>query len=150
MPPVHQRVSPCAVADVAPRSLRQVPLRIADHLAHVRVVVVAELRSARLDRKIARLPHTVRLPCLEPLFECALALCTASAPVLSLRTWYWGSSFDARTVRPAASVSDVISRCTVPVTVVPRLRHCTLSPLRNFLSVNSLRFLIGPARMPGF
>src|SRR5208282_5865159 len=63
----------------------------------------------------------------------------ASAPVLSLRTWYCGSSFDARTVRTAASVSDVISRSTVPVTVVPWLRHSTLSPFRNFLSANSLR-----------
>ena len=38
----------------------------------------------------------------------ASGLCTASRPLLSLRTLYCGSSESARTVRPAASVSVVI------------------------------------------
>jgi len=41
--PVHQRVPPVGVADVAGRTLRQVTVHVPHHLAHVRSVIVAEV-----------------------------------------------------------------------------------------------------------
>src|ERR1700751_229095 len=38
--PVHQRIPPCGLADIAARPLREVSLGLTDHLVHVRVVVV--------------------------------------------------------------------------------------------------------------
>jgi uncharacterized membrane protein len=61
-------------------------------------------------------------------------LCTASLPVLSLRTRYCGSSSEARTGRPAASVSSVISSTTSPCTVCPWLDQVTSSPSWGFFS----------------
>lgn len=65
----------------------------------------------------------------------APGLCTASAPVLLLRTPYCGSSSDARTVRPAARVSAVILASTTPSTVLPWPFRVTWSTLRNALSL---------------
>src|SRR5689334_12971623 len=67
-------------------------------------------------------------------FVSAPGLCTASPPLFSLVTRYCGSSFDARTVRPAASVSSVIFFSTVPSAVPPWLFHVTWSPLLNVSS----------------
>ena len=64
-------------------------------------------------------------------FFSAPGLWTASPPLFSLFTRYCGSSFDARTVRPAASVSSVIFFSTVPSAVPPWLFHVTWSPLLN-------------------
>src|SRR3954447_14989734 len=59
-------------------------------------------------------------------------LCTASPPPFSLRTRYCGSSSEALTVRPAASVSEVILRSTTPgVSFEPCELHTTLSPFLN-------------------
>ncbi len=54
-------------------------------------------------------------------------------PLLSLSTSYCGSSVDASTVRPAAFLRSVISRLTVPLTVLPWLFHVTSSPVCSFL-----------------
>src|SRR6056297_1599004 len=43
VPPVHQRIPPAAVGDVAVGPLSEVAVDVADHLAHVPVVVVGEL-----------------------------------------------------------------------------------------------------------
>src|SRR4051812_14575961 len=59
----------------------------------------------------------------------APGLWTAVPPLLSLFTSYWGSSALARTFRPAASVSFVIFRWTVPSAVLPWLFQVTWSPL---------------------
>ncbi len=56
-------------------------------------------------------------------------MCTASPPDFSLLTRYCGSSFDARTVRPAASVSSVIFFSTTPSAVPPWDFQVTWSPL---------------------
>lgn len=58
----------------------------------------------------------------------APGLWTASPPDFSLRTRYCGSSFEARTVRPASSVSEVISLTTSPEAVPPWERQVTWSP----------------------
>src|SRR5215204_1060096 len=81
---------------------------VADDLAHVREVVVAHRRLS------------------------AEGLCTASPPPFSLRTRYCGSSGEALTVRPPASVSEVILRSTTPgVSSRPWELHTTLSPFLN-------------------
>jgi hypothetical protein len=64
-------------------------------------------------------------------FFSAAGLCTASFPLLSLRTRYCGSSSEARTFRLAAVLSVVIFSSTVPSAVLPWLRQVTLSPLLN-------------------
>ena len=61
----------------------------------------------------------------------ASGLCTASPPLFSLRTRYCGSSDDARTVRPQASVSEVIFLITSPSASPPWLLQRTLSPFLN-------------------
>jgi hypothetical protein len=78
----------------------------------------------------------------------ASGLWTASRPVLSLLTWYCGSSGEAATVRPAVCVRVVIFFCTSPWTVWPWLRQVTLSPLaRPFLS--AVMTIGYPRRRPG-
>ena len=64
-------------------------------------------------------------------FVSASGLWTASPPLLSLLTRYCGSSSDARTVRPAASVSLVIFFSTTPLGRPPWLCQVTLSPFSN-------------------
>src|SRR4051812_17073706 len=64
----------------------------------------------------------------------ASGLWTASPPLLSLLTRYCGSPLDAFTLRPAASVSDVIFFSTLPSAVLPWLCQVTSSPLRSFFS----------------
>jgi hypothetical protein len=49
----------------------------------------------------------------------ASGLCTAVPPDFSDLTRYWGSSSEARTLRPPASVSEVILRSTVPTAFPP-------------------------------
>src|SRR5688572_7930510 len=64
------------------------------------------------------------------LFSCsAPGLINALFPILLLSTSYCGSSLLALTLRPPASVSDVISRLTVPSTSWPWLFQVTWSPL---------------------
>src|SRR3954454_8181587 len=65
-------------------------------------------------------------------FSCsAPGRCTAVRPLFSLRTSYCGSSSLARTVRPEASVSEVIFRSTAPSAVPPWLFQVTWSPVEN-------------------
>src|SRR4051812_11469424 len=65
-------------------------------------------------------------------FSCsAPGRCTAVRPLFSLRTSYCGSSSLARTVRPEASVSEVIFRSTAPPAVPPWLFQVTWSPVEN-------------------
>ncbi|GAA1899313.1 hypothetical protein GCM10009736_79680 [Actinomadura bangladeshensis] len=67
--PVHQRVAPLAVLDVAGRALGEVAVDVTDHLVHVRVVLVGQvgpLRPQQLDdpaagRVARRLPGAVLL-----------------------------------------------------------------------------------------
>jgi hypothetical protein len=66
-------------------------------------------------------------------------LCTASPLPDSLRTRYCGFPSDARTARPAASVSEVIFRNTVPVALPPREDQVTLSPFRNDFAMQAYR-----------
>src|SRR5215207_11696112 len=62
----------------------------------------------------------------------AEGLWTASPPPFSLRTRYCGSSLEALTLRPPASMSDVILRSTTPgVSSLPCELHTTLSPFLN-------------------
>src|SRR3954447_3447373 len=61
-------------------------------------------------------------------FLSADGLCTASPPDFSLLTRYCGSSLDALTLRPAASVSEVILCSTRPLALEPCEFHWTLSP----------------------
>ena len=55
-------------------------------------------------------------------------LVRSGAPGPALRTSYCGSSSEARTVRPAAPVSAVILRSTVPTAASRAERHVTRSP----------------------
>src|SRR5207344_3220925 len=48
--PVHQRVPPAGVADIAARALGEVPVHVADDLAHVPVVVLVEPLTARAEQ----------------------------------------------------------------------------------------------------
>ena len=83
-------------------------------------------------------------------------MCTAVPPDFSLRTRYCGSSWEALTFRPAASVSSVIFFSTLPTAVPPWLLHSTLSPLVNVFSDMPVVCLIGngpnrnraPGRLP--
>src|SRR5690606_10242169 len=61
-------------------------------------------------------------------FLSAEGLWTAFLPDLSLRTSYCGSSSEAATVRPAASVRSVIFFSTLPVVSLPWLLQATSSP----------------------
>ena len=55
VPPVQQRVAPAGVRDVAGRPLREVPVDVADHVAHVAVVVLGRVPAAEdLDDPTAR------------------------------------------------------------------------------------------------
>src|SRR5215207_6267999 len=70
----------------------------------------------------------------------AEGLWTASPPPLSLRTRYCGSSLDALTSRPPASVSEVILRSTTAgVSSLPCELHTTLSPFLNSSAMASSR-----------
>ena len=93
--------------------------------------VLAE-RARGLRRRAARRARLRRLPDVAQLFlRSASGLCTAVPPDFSLRTRYCGSSSDAATVRPPASVRSVILRSTVPTAVPPWLSHSTRSPFLN-------------------
>src|SRR5579875_289226 len=65
MAPVHQRIAPLRMFYVAVRALREMALHIADHLAHVCVVVgmqIALLRAEQLDYSPSRLvPDRLRV-----------------------------------------------------------------------------------------
>src|SRR5215208_6423005 len=65
-------------------------------------------------------------------------LCTASPPDFSLRTRYCGSSSEALTLRPAASVSEEILRSTWPTAPEPWELHSTLSPCLNSVMAGRL------------
>src|SRR3954452_7592766 len=67
----------------------------------------------------------------------APGLCTAVPPLFSLFTSYCGSSSLALTFRPAASVSEVISRCTMPAASEPWLFQVTWSPFSNSSAMTS-------------
>src|SRR3954447_9937908 len=67
----------------------------------------------------------------------APGLCTAVPPLFSLFTSYCGSSLLALTFRPAASVSEVIFRCTVPAASEPWLFQVTWSPFLKSSAITS-------------
>jgi hypothetical protein len=86
----------------------------------------APLNRALLQRGTDEHEGEMRRSASAYFFSSASGSCTASLPLLSLRTRYCGSSFEARTFRFAAVASEVIFSSTVPSAVLPWVCQVTL------------------------
>src|SRR5215213_7947823 len=110
------------------------------------MLVATLMPLARVAPALLELPGRRR----RSYFSCrAEGLCTASPSDLSLRTRYCGSSFDAFTVRRAASVSLVIFFSTEPSACPPWEFHVTLSPFENSCSPTFGLLFVDPPGHPG-